>query len=377
VALNWAVLQLTQSPWHLAVINACRLVPAFVLSVPAGLLADRMDRRALLALLQAGTVVGSLALAWLFAQGAPFAVVAVMVGLRASMLAMEPVARGALLPGLVPPGELTRAIALNGGILTAARFAGPALAAALMVVMAPAGVFMVNAAMAALALVGLAWVHPRPVEAQVPTGRRTVRGDLGEAWGYVRANAYVQGLMVLAIAPMIFGFPYTAMLPMFAEALHGFDATGFAALLSVSAAGAFLATGWLARRAGAFGTRHLVLSVLAFGVCLNAFMLAPGPWMSFVAIFGVGLFGQAYRTLSRSTLQSRVPDRLRGRILAIALMDRGFIPLGVLAVGAAAAWWGPLPAGLAMGTGCVLVTLLVAARLNRPEATGDWTGAPS
>ena len=63
VALNWAVLQLTGSPWHLALINACRLVPAFVLSVPAGLLADRMDRRTLLAGLQLGTVLGSLGLA--------------------------------------------------------------------------------------------------------------------------------------------------------------------------------------------------------------------------------------------------------------------------------------------------------------------------
>ena len=370
VALNWAVLQLTQSPVHLAIINACRLVPAFALSVPAGLMADRLDRKALLAWLQAGTVVGSLALAAMFAAHAPFALVAAVVAARACAMAMEPVARGALLPQLVAPEALTRAVAVNSSAFTIARFAGPALAAMLMAAFSAPWVFVANAALAAAALVTLAWVKPRESAAPTSTKPRTVKGDLGEAWTFLKGSAPVRALMVLAIAPMVFGFPYTAMLPFFAQALHGFDAAGFALLLSVSAVGAFAATAALAaRRAHGGEERLLVVALLGFGACLNAFMLAPAAWAAYAALFGVGLFGQGYRTLSRATLQARVPDHLRGRILSVALMDRGFIPLGALGVGAAAALWGPLPAGLAMGTGCAAVTVLVVAR--------GWLGKPA
>ena len=80
-------------------------------------------------------------------------------------------------------------------------------------------------------------------------------------------------------------------------------------------------------------------------------------------MFLVGLSSQIYRTTSRIVLQHRVPDHLRGRILSIALMDRGLIPLGSILLGViaeeAGTWW----AGLTMGSGCVVVTLvLLAAR---------------
>ena len=80
-----------------------------------------------------------------------------------------------------------------------------------------------------------------------------------------------------------------------------------------------------------------------------------------VTMFLVGLASAIYRTMSRVTLQTRVPDRLRGRILSIALMDRGLMPLGAILIGAVAEWAGALWAGVVMGGGCVAVTLAVLA----------------
>jgi hypothetical protein len=79
------------------------------------------------------------------------------------------------------------------------------------------------------------------------------------------------------------------------------------------------------------------------------------------ALFLTGLAGQAYRTSSRITLQSKVPDQLRGRILSIALMDRGFIPVGAVLLGAVADVAGVAWAGTLMGGGCLVVTLTVVA----------------
>ena len=79
-------------------------------------------------------------------------------------------------------------------------------------------------------------------------------------------------------------------------------------------------------------------------------------------MFLVGLTSQTYRTMSRITLQMHVPDQLRGRILSIALMDRGFIPLGAMLIGAIAAWAGALWAGAVMGVGCIATTFVIVAR---------------
>jgi hypothetical protein len=78
-----------------------------------------------------------------------------------------------------------------------------------------------------------------------------------------------------------------------------------------------------------------------------------------VMLFLVGLASTTYRTMSRITLQTRVPDRLRGRILSVALMDRGLMSLGAILIGAVAEWGGALWAGVVMGGGCVAVTLVV------------------
>ena len=65
-AMNWAILQWTHSPLALGAVNACRLLPALLCGLPAGVLADRMNRRKLLILLQTGIMLLSLLLAFLF-----------------------------------------------------------------------------------------------------------------------------------------------------------------------------------------------------------------------------------------------------------------------------------------------------------------------
>jgi hypothetical protein len=76
-------------------------------------------------------------------------------------------------------------------------------------------------------------------------------------------------------------------------------------------------------------------------------------------MFFIGLSSQLYRTLSRITLQTQVPDSLRGRILSLALMDRGLIPLGTVLIGILIDTIGVRFAGMIMGTGCILATLIV------------------
>ncbi|ASS77097.1 MFS transporter [Tumebacillus algifaecis] len=358
VALNWAVLALTGSPVHLGIINACRLIPVFLLSVPAGILADRFDRRKLLIGIQTATILLTLLIGWLFYINSPFWLFAVAVCLRAIFQTMDPPIRNSMIPNLVPEHFLGRAIAMNTAALNLSRIIGPAIAGVLLATLDTQEVIWLGAG--GLLIEWIALYVLRPVQKQVRSKNGMLKDDLQEAYSFIKNQRTVQSLLLLAVVPMVFGFPYTSMLPVFVDQLMNLGPGGFGALLSVSAVGAVLGSLWLSlRNEQARAGRLLILSVLGFGLSLLLFVLSTNFWLAAAMMFLVGLTGQTYRTMSRITMQKQVPDHLRGRIMSIALMDRGFIPLGAIVIGAVAGTAGALWAGVMMGAGCLLVTLAV------------------
>src|ERR687895_2266471 len=140
VALNWAVLEFTGSALYLGLINACRMVPAFLLSVPAGVLADRSDRRKLLILLQAGIMLSTFCVGHLLAADTPFWMLAVVVTLRSGLMAVVTPVRNSLIPNLVPENQVASAVAVDSAVRNLSRIAGPAIAGTLLAVMGVADV---------------------------------------------------------------------------------------------------------------------------------------------------------------------------------------------------------------------------------------------
>lgn len=365
VAINWIALQAGGSGTFLGLVNLCRLLPIFLVSLPAGTLADRYDRRMLLIYAQAGSLVLTLGLSLWMAIDGPLWLFLALIAARSVFSAMETPVTHALLPNLVREQERGSAIAWNSAVLNLSRIIGPAVAGVMLTTMAPSIILWINAASTLAMILVVTAVKPLP-SAEEP-GRAAIVQDSGqhgtrEAWRYIRSEPAVQSLLLLAVAPMVFGFPYTSMLPLFTQELLGFGTDKLGQLLSVSGAGSLLCSLWLSLgREARWPGRWLVLSLLGFGVSLCGFMAAPAFGWAAAAMFAAGLFGQAYRTMSRIAMQQQVPDRLRGRIMSIALMDRGFIPLGALLIGLVADMAGVLTAGLLMGTGCVAITVGVLA----------------
>ncbi|MGH3088388.1 MAG: MFS transporter [Rubrobacteraceae bacterium] len=355
VALNWAVFEFTGSALYLAVINACRLVPAFFLSVPAGIIADRSDRRKLLISLQSGVMLSTLGVGYLLATGSPFWILAAVVTVRSVFMAVVIPVRNSLIPNLVPESQVASAVATDTAVRNLSRIAGPAIAGVLLAVTEVENVFWISASSIAAVLLSLLVIHP---QSDTDTVSKNMKADIREAALYVKNSPIVQSLLVLAIAPLLFAFPYTAMMPLFANDLLRLGPEGLGILLSVAAAGALAGSAWLSlggetQAAG----KWLVCSTIGLGVFLLLFMFTGTLLTAAVMIFLVGLASSVYRTTSRVALQTRVPDRLRGRILSIALMDRGLMPVGAIMIGAVAEWTSALWAGVFMGGGCVAVTL--------------------
>jgi len=358
VALNWAVLQFTNSPLYLGFINACRLIPTFLLSIPAGVLADRYDRRRLLLFIYTGIMMLTFLIGYIVETKQPLWLFAIVVTLRAMLAAMDPPIRNAMIPNLVPKSSLTSAIAIHTAIIHLSRIVGPALAGVLLAVTGIANLFYINAWGMLGGLLTLLMVRTEcvPYTKCIKKKKATFR----DALDYVKNQPSVQSLLILAIVPMVFGFPYTTMLPLFASDLLSLGPKGIGVLLSISSIGALLGTFWLSLNKEIKGTgKWLVYSIIGFGCSLLLFIGSKNVIVAGFAMFLVGLTSQAYRTMSRITLQMQVPDQLRGRILSIALMDRGFIPIGSIIIGAVATWSGTLWAGTLMGTGCIVTTLLI------------------
>ncbi|WP_377890815.1 MFS transporter [Alkalihalobacillus sp. R86527] len=359
--LNWLVYELTGSPMALGILNACRLLPILFFSLHAGVLADRYDRKKVLAWSYTGMLVGTVVLAYIVFQQYAVYWIYVAVFIRSLFMTIEVPVRNAFLSSLVDHIRLPSAISIQTMVINLARMVGPALAGVLLLKVSPAMLFLIIAGGTAVILFTLPSIQLMPqLNVSAQTKGSNNKEDLKETFQYIKENHMIVSILLIAIAPMIFGFPYTTMLPLFAEDLMGMGPDGFGLLLSVSSIGAILATLVLSMKQPRHQGKVLVLSALGFGLFLGFFILFNGNYLvSLLLMLSVGFTSQLYRTTSRITLQMQVAHALRGRVLGIALMDRAYIPLGALLIGAIAAHYGALAAGLFMGFGCFFTTLLI------------------
>jgi MFS family permease len=353
--LNWAVLQMTGSSVYLGLINACRLLPTFAVSVPAGILADRYDRRKLLIGIQFGNMGFTFLLGWVLMMHTSFWLFALIVTLRSVLQAMDPIIRGTLVPSLVPESCMSSAISMNVAVLNLSRIIGPATAGMLLSVLQADWIFILTGFSTIGVLLSLWYMAPLP--SLDLSGKKEGR-SFAEVMKFIKEKPLVQALLTLAVVPMLFGFPYTSLMPYFSKELLQLGPTGFGMLLSVSAIGALLGSmGLSVKTPETHVGKWLLLSIVGFGLSLIFFITSTSLTFAMAAMMLVGLTSQTYRTMSRITLQKQVPNEMRGRILSIALMDRGFIPLGAMLIGVAADLLGAKAAGFIMGGSCIAITL--------------------
>ena len=190
-------------------------------------------------------------------------------------------------------------------------------------------------------------------------------------------------LMILALAPMLLGKPYTSLMPVFAkDVLHG-GAKLQGLILTFVGIGGFAGAVVVAsmRRQNAYAL-PVIVGAGAFGLALMGFSLSRWTLLSLVLGTVIGVFNVTYRTQNQTLLQVLAPDHLRGRVMSIYLLDKGLVPIGSLMAGALAESLGGPMALLIMSTASVVVVLLVAlsslsfVRLRVPlggEAAHDYS----
>lgn len=376
LALNWLVYQWTSSPMLLGVFTFFRLIPLLLFSFVGGILADRVDRRKLLVRLQAGMMVLTFLLAVAVAMDVRnLYLLGGLVLVRSTLMAIETPVWHSYLPNLVDKPSVTGAVAMYSTCVNLARIVGPALGGFFIMLWGVENLFFVTAlgyvgiigalAYAARFLQPNGWQQDSGQAAgQVAVskgdhaeGNASGKPGMGEAISYLRKQPELLQVLLLGIITMIFGFSYSAMMPVFAQDLLGLDAAGFGYLLSAAAVGSVIGAMFLAGQEEFGLGRLLVVAGGLFGVCLLLFGFSHHFALSLALMFLVGLLGQTFRTTNRVIFQKRVPDRLRGRVMSLVLSDRGFIPLGSMLIGFVAETSGSTAALQTMGLICIAAAL--------------------
>ncbi len=320
VAAGWLMTSLAPSPLMVALVQTATTLPVLILALPAGALADVLDRRRVLLFAQVWMTVAALLLGFLTLAGATDASVLLLltfiVGIGTAVTAP---AWQAIVPELVEHRELPAAVALNSAGINIARAVGPALGGLVVTAMGPAAAFLLNGVSFLGVVGGLVW-WKRPVEERI-VPRERIPTAVGVGIRYVRSNPRLLAVLVRTFAFVTFGSALWALLPLLARQRLGTGALGYGVLLGAMGLGALVAAALLPNiRRRASADRMVVVATAVYAGVLVAsatirsvdvllpVMAAGGAaWLVLLATFQTGA-------------QLAVPSWVRGRALAVYLM---------------------------------------------------------
>ena len=355
VVLGWLALELTNSPFLVGVALALRMVPLLIVGLPAGVLADRGDRLALLrgantTMSLAFTVLAILAILGRATMGAVLAVTFLVGCARA----LQQVTQQAHVHDLVGPARLTESLGALGIAMRIGGIVGSLLAGRLIGGLGPGVAYL---AAAAASLLGTL-VLPRHAShvARVPTTSVSVWEGLVGFFAAARAEPRLPLLMALTAAGEVLGFSHQAVLPSLARDVLRVGPEGLGAMNATRQAGGILGMLGVGRLSQMGGLTRLFVGALGvFGAGVAGLGLAPGYRTVLLLLLVINAVGALADVLGQSLMQQTVPPALRGRASGAWVVAIGVGPVGQFQIGALVSWLGVAAALGMTGTALAIV----------------------
>lgn len=365
VAQGWLVYRLTDSAFLLGFVGFASSAPAIFLMLPGGVLADQLDRKRVVVISQWAQAASALGLAisirletinvWHIVAAAA------VVGIAQSFSA--PAWQAMTIDLLDDRRNLPNAVAMNSLQFNFSRTIGPLLAGVALTAWGSFWCFLSNA----LSFLPLIFVLSRVTNRQQPSGQSgDIFARLREGLAFVRGDRIVLLLLGVVASASLFGFPYVNLMPVVARTLFANDAGGTGWLMGGIGAGALVGSLALSMRTPERKIRVIVITLLLFGIALGgtAFVDSIPAVLTLLAICGVT--GVVSIALCNTTIQQRIPDSMRGRVLSMyTFAFFAFIPFGNLLAGLIAERHGITLTLITLGAGMIVSALLAAVALRR------------
>ncbi|HQR37150.1 MAG TPA: MFS transporter [Blastocatellia bacterium] len=360
VAIGWELYERTGSAFALGLVGLVQVVPVFLFALLAGHIADRFNRKVIVALTQIGFALAALGLVLLSLATGPIWMMYVCLFVIGTARAFRNPAVSTLLAHTVPEVAYPNAATWNSGAWQLAVVFGPALGGFIVgLTNKPAVVYGLDVAAGLVYLALVLWmrVSPKP-DVQEPVSLRTFGAGAAFIW---RTKEILAAITLDMFAVLLGGA--TALLPIFAKDILNVGPTGLGWLRAAPSIGAMLAAFAIAsrppfHRAG----KTLLWAVAGFGAATIVFGLSTSFPLSLLMLALLGGLDQISVVIRGTLLLTRTPDSLRGRVSAVHNVFVGASnELGEFESGALAALFGPVIAVVGGGIGTLLVVALIAA----------------
>jgi MFS family permease len=359
VGASWLMTLLTPSPLLVALMQTASSLPLFLVGLPAGAIADVVDRRKLLLVTQGwmlavATLLGALTLVNVMSAPVLLALT-FFLGLGGALNAP---AWQAIVPELVGRRMLAQAVALNSAGFNLARAVGPALGGLIVAAAGPGAVFLLNAASFLGVLVVIYLWKREPVENPSPPER--VLGAIAAGTRYARHSFALRSVLIRTLTFIVAASALWALLPVVANHDLHLDAAGYGVLLGALGAGAVAAALMLQRLRASMSTdRLMVLATLGFGLATFALGYLHNLIALVVLLFVGGVSWMCVMSSLNVSAQNAAAAWVRARALGVYLLVfQGGMAAGSFGWGALA---GRLGNSLTLGIAALVLGVSVVA----------------
>ena len=371
--LSLLVLNLTGSPFRVALVGFFAMAPLLAFGVFGGLMADRLGRRHLLLGTQTATLAASLTMLTLLITDKVELWHAYGTALTTGMAwAFDMPARRSIAHDLFPRGGVTNAMALDSVGMHGSRMIGPALAGGMITIAGFSAGYAVACAFYAVAIF-FVWIADIPKRRHTPSESSSIARNLLEGFVYVKSNRLIFATVVVTILMNLLLFPYVQMIPVIARETLGVSEGLTGLLMGADGLGAIVGAIAIAS-AGSVRHHGRIFVGGSFVGLVMAFVFAnSGTYsISLPVLIGLGFGASGFGTMQGTIVVLAASDGMRGRALGVVSLAIGAGPIGALIIGAIAEATSPATAiKLLSGTGVaaiILAGLLMSALRSPTEA---------
>jgi hypothetical protein len=355
LAISWHIFILTHQPFDLGLIGFTMFLPALIFAIPAGMIADRFDRRVIVTIGRAVEVACAAALLLLVTTGVTAVpLYLAVVGVLGCERALGQPAEKSYLRNIVEAERYLNAQATYASGREITTIAGPAIGGMLIAISTSAA-FGASIVLALVSAVAFALLRVRrQVRAPEPQSWATALAGLA----FMRSRPVILGAITLDLFAVLFGGA-TALMPVYAATILHIGPAGLGYLRSAPAIGAAIVAAFVSRRPPREHVGKLsFISAIGFGVATIVFGLSSNLWLSLGALVILGAFDVVGGVLRNGFVQLNTPDAMRGRVTAVqSVFTTTSNELGAFETGTAAALIGTVPSVVGGG----IATLIVAA----------------
>ncbi|MDR2932252.1 MAG: MFS transporter [Oscillospiraceae bacterium] len=338
MAIIWQVALETSSGLWVTLLTLAATIPQTVVSLFAGVWADRYPRKRLIILADAGIAVVTLLLAVIYASGVSASILPLLVlasALRALGAGVQTPAVSAVIPQIVPETHLMRYNGINGSMMSIVQFAAPAAAGAILAFGSFHWILLIDVATAVIGILILCSVSVSGKKSLQPENAETFLADMRAGLSYAAGDGLVKRLLLTYGAFIFLSVPSSFLTVLMIERTFG-DSYMYLTVNEMAGFAGMVLGGILLGAWGGFRNRKktLALGLLCFGLFSLAIGFTDTFWLFAVFMFLMSFFIPVVQSSATTVLQEHVPDEKQGRIFGLlGAMYSGFMPLGTAIFG--------------------------------------------